>query len=265
MRIEICEKMRTWNLRIFFSISMGLHLLFFTTVTLLFPDFKIDRLPPLNIEVSLLPIVAQERSLSLPLPARQVKTQTKKEEKKPEPPLPSQPETKVTPISDPQLEDLKSEVSNRGEEKVEKEPIIQAMTIALNPETVVTFQRDKSSESQGSALPNISSSEEPMRLVKYPSLSEGETILTQPRYAENPKPLYPQEARKRGYQGEVVLKVEILSNGRVGRVEVKRSSGHEILDRSAFATVKEWRFVPAKKGENPIPFWVNIPIKFELQ
>jgi protein TonB len=104
-----------------------------------------------------------------------------------------------------------------------------------------------------------------MRLVKYPSLSEGEIILTQPRYAENPKPLYPQEARIRGYQGEVVLKVEVLSNGRVGQVEVKRSSGHEILDRSAFATVKEWRFVPAKKGENPIPFWVNIPIKFQLQ
>jgi len=91
------------------------------------------------------------------------------------------------------------------------------------------------------------------------------TVFAQPKYAENPKPLYPQEARERGYQGEVVLKVEILSNGQVGQVEVKRSSGHEILDRSAFAAVKEWRFIPARKGENAIPLWVNIPIKFELQ
>jgi protein TonB len=101
--------------------------------------------------------------------------------------------------------------------------------------------------------------------TQYRSPSEREIAFIQPRYAENPKPTYPQEARKKGYQGEVILKVEVLSNGRVGQVEVKRSSGHEILDRSAFAAVKEWRFVPAKKGENPIPFWVNIPIKFQLQ
>jgi outer membrane biosynthesis protein TonB len=29
--------------------------------------------------------------------------------------------------------------------------------------------------------------------------------------------------------------------------------------------VRQWKFVPAKKGETPIPLWVNIPIKFQLQ
>jgi TonB family protein len=86
-----------------------------------------------------------------------------------------------------------------------------------------------------------------------------------PRYAENPKPIYPQEARERGYQGEVVLKVEVLSNGRVGQIEVRKSSGHELLDRSALTTVKQWRFIPARKGDTAIPLWVNIPIKFQLQ
>jgi protein TonB len=86
-----------------------------------------------------------------------------------------------------------------------------------------------------------------------------------PRYAENPKPIYPREARERGYQGEVVLKVEVLSNGRVGQIEVRKSSGHESLDRSALATVKQWRFIPARKGETAIPLWVNVPIKFQLQ
>ena len=86
-----------------------------------------------------------------------------------------------------------------------------------------------------------------------------------PRYAENPKPPYPQEARERGYQGEVLLRVEVLSNGRVGQIEVKRSSGHEILDQSAFTTVKQWKFLPARRGEDAISSWVNIPIKFQLQ
>ncbi len=86
-----------------------------------------------------------------------------------------------------------------------------------------------------------------------------------PRYAENPKPPYPKEARDRGHQGEVLLRIEVLANGRVGQIEVKRSSGYESLDQSALSTVKQWKFIPAKRGEDPIAFWVNIPIKFKLQ
>ncbi len=90
-------------------------------------------------------------------------------------------------------------------------------------------------------------------------------ILARPRYDRNPKPPYPMIARKRGYEGLVVLKVEILSNGRVGQVRVERSSGHRILDRSALKTVKEWRFIPAKRGEDPTRMWADIPIKFTLE
>jgi protein TonB len=86
-----------------------------------------------------------------------------------------------------------------------------------------------------------------------------------PSYAENPKPTYPQEAREKGHQGEVVLRVEVLVNGQVGQIEIKKSSGYELLDHSALTTVKQWRFIPAKKGEASIPLWVNIPIKFQLQ
>jgi len=86
-----------------------------------------------------------------------------------------------------------------------------------------------------------------------------------PKYGENPKPPYPQEARNKGYQGKVKLKVEVLPDGRVGEVELNESSGYEVLDQSALATVKRWRFIPARKGNVPISCWVNIPIKFELQ
>jgi len=85
-----------------------------------------------------------------------------------------------------------------------------------------------------------------------------------PRYGENPKPVYPVEAQEKGYKGVVLLKVEVLSNGHVGQIEVKKSSGHEILDQSALATVKKWKFIPARKENIPIPAWVTIPIKFEL-
>jgi len=91
------------------------------------------------------------------------------------------------------------------------------------------------------------------------------TGVSHPRHAENPKPVYPLEAREKGYKGEVLLKVEVLSNGLVGQIEVKRSSGHEILDQSALSTVRKWKFIPANKGGVAIPAWVNIPVRFELQ
>ena len=86
-----------------------------------------------------------------------------------------------------------------------------------------------------------------------------------PSYADNPKPIYPQEAKEKGYEGEVVLRVEVLANGRVGQIEIRKSSSYGALDRSALTAVKQWRFLPAKKGDVAIPLWVNIPIKFQLQ
>ena len=77
---------------------------------------------------------------------------------------------------------------------------------------------------------------------------EGGPGASSPGYVENPKPDYPLEARQKGYQGDVLLKVEVLPNGRVGEVEVEKSSGYELLDQSALATVKKWRFIPARKG-----------------
>jgi TonB family protein len=91
------------------------------------------------------------------------------------------------------------------------------------------------------------------------------TGVSHPRNAVNPKPFYPLEAREKGYEGEVLLRVEVLSNGWVGGIEVKKSSGYEVLDQSALSTVKKWKFIPARKEGVAIPVWVNIPIKFELQ
>jgi protein TonB len=265
MKIRIWHHIGTWNLRTFLSISAGVHLLFLSGVALLFPDLKIDRLPPLNIEISLLPIVAQEKRVPVPLPAPQVKTPAKPEEKKPEPPLRSEPEMRPSPISAPLREDVKSEMRSHEEERTDQEPVVEAMTVPLNPEAAVPIHENKDLDVQNSTLPVPSPPREERREAKYSPVSDVEMVFIQPKYAENPKPLYPREAQRKGYQGEVVLKVEVLSNGQVGQIDVKRSSGHEILDRSALAAVKQWKFIPARKGENPVPFWVNIPVKFQLQ
>jgi TonB family protein len=93
---------------------------------------------------------------------------------------------------------------------------------------------------------------------------KGVASIPRGKKEENSRPVYPQEARRKGYQGEVLLRVEVLPSGRVGEIEVKKSSGHDILDRSATAALKGWKFTPAKRGETAVAMWVNIPVRFEL-
>jgi TonB family protein len=93
----------------------------------------------------------------------------------------------------------------------------------------------------------------------------GDSGTGSPKYAENPKPPYPQDARDKGYQGTVRLKVEVLPDGRAGEIELKESCGYGMLDQSALDTVKKWRFIPATKGKTPISCWVIVPITFQLK
>jgi len=85
-----------------------------------------------------------------------------------------------------------------------------------------------------------------------------------PRYRENPPPGYPEMARQRGYEGVVLVAAEILTDGRVGKAWVRQSSGYAILDQTAVAAVKDWKFVPAKKSGIPYKTWAELPIKFVI-
>jgi periplasmic protein TonB len=80
----------------------------------------------------------------------------------------------------------------------------------------------------------------------------------------NPKPVYPRFARRRGLEGLVLLSVEVDSDGHPLQVKVKQGSGYSVLDRSALQTVKKWRFIPAKRGGIAVRASVEVPIRFSL-
>lgn len=84
-------------------------------------------------------------------------------------------------------------------------------------------------------------------------------------YLRNPEPPYPAASRRLGEQGMVQLRVLVGADGRAANVEVHRSSGFPRLDQTAAAAVREWRFVPAKRGDKPIEASVIVPIVFKLQ
>jgi len=84
-------------------------------------------------------------------------------------------------------------------------------------------------------------------------------------YLNNPPPDYPPAAARQHWEGTVVLRVRVLSTGRVESVEVQESSGRRILDEQAARTVKNWVFTPSKRGATPIDGWATVPIEFSLE
>lgn len=86
-----------------------------------------------------------------------------------------------------------------------------------------------------------------------------------PLYRSNPPPKYPAVARRRGFQGNVVLEVLVGPVGNVIELHVLSSSGYPILDRAAKSSVKNWTFEPGMRGQEKVEMWVRVPIRFELK
>ncbi len=84
-------------------------------------------------------------------------------------------------------------------------------------------------------------------------------------YRANPKPRYPLLARRRGWQGRVLLRVEVGAHGRVDALAVERGSGFDILDQAAVQAVQAWRFTPARRSGQGVPAIAQVLIRFQLK
>ena len=89
------------------------------------------------------------------------------------------------------------------------------------------------------------------------------TILTELKLQPlpgNPQPRYPALARRRGQEGQVLLRLSVNAAGQVETISIARSSGHDLLDQEAQRTVMRWRFPSSAAGG-----MVTQPISFRLQ
>lgn len=63
----------------------------------------------------------------------------------------------------------------------------------------------------------------------------------------------------------MVLRVLVNAAGGAETVSIHTSSGFGRLDAAALEAVKQWKFVPARQGDRPVPAWVLVPISFTLE
>ena len=90
-------------------------------------------------------------------------------------------------------------------------------------------------------------------------------VRTRARYLETMRPPYPQRAREMGWEGTVVLRVEVNPDGTVGGLAVYQASGYPVLDEAALTAVKRWRFAPPTDGAFTFSAVVDVPVRFDLK
>ncbi len=101
------------------------------------------------------------------------------------------------------------------------------------------------------------------------SSSEDNTMVNFVAYDDAPvvigtiAPEYPEFAKRAKLQGTVVLEVEVLKDGSVRGIEVKRKVGGG-LDEAAIAAVKKVRFQPGRSSGQAVDCLVIIPVEFKI-
>jgi TonB family protein len=161
--------------------------------------------------------------------------------------------------TDPSIE-RKADLGSTEQISPPTEPIPQKTDISQSPameihDLTASVRRDQRGGIAGVGAGTIT-----------PASSSGGGIASgaTPKYGNNPLPVYPSLARKMGHEGIVLLAAEILSDGRVGQLVVKKSSGYLTLDQSALDAVKRWKFIPAMWMGKAVSAWVDVPVKFRL-
>ena len=82
--------------------------------------------------------------------------------------------------------------------------------------------------------------------------------------ASNKPPRYPSEARRLAQEGTVILQIEVLRDGKVGKITIASSSGYVLLDDAAVQAVRGWRFQPAFSNGQSAACEVRLQVPFVL-
>jgi len=88
--------------------------------------------------------------------------------------------------------------------------------------------------------------------------------ITFPVLKNLPMPNYTEEARKKGIQGIVKEIALVDENGHIRYVLVLSGLGYG-LDEEAVLATKKLDFKPATKDGQPVAFWVNMEVEFNLR
>ena len=137
------------------------------------------------------------------------------------------------------------------------------------PRTVIAMTPEQAAPSAVFTAPTPVVAQPPVRPAAPALPNPAPTTFSPPRfeaaYLHNPRPNYPALSRRLGEEGKVLLRVLVSPDGRAAAVNLEKSSNFERLDEAARQAVAQWRFVPAKRGDEAVEATIIIPLVFRLE
>lgn len=194
-----------------------------------------------NLEITLMPSPAVERE-RIPDRVREKKTSATRQA------VSRQPARDKVPFACRRSSASVSRQRKRIEPPSERRSPVRSSRIGQRPprENAVVSEKRRPAAEEGGSQQNQARSAEPVMI--------GKVAVEYPRFAID-----------EGWEGRVILEILVSETGDPRRVELKRSSGHAFLDRSAVRQVREnFRFSPALEQGRPVARWLEQSISFEL-
>lgn len=123
-----------------------------------------------------------------------------------------------------------------------------------------SVSNDSDSISKSLSESSESSMEEDLSVAQQPLISTVADVA----YKRQPQVEYPEEARRRGQTGTVLIRALVGTNGRVESASVEQSSGNRLLDQAALRAVNRASFYPYKENDIAQSVYTLTPIEFAL-
>jgi protein TonB len=214
--------------KLFFSLSVGLHVLGLLAVVIV-PLLQAQELPE--------PAAAVKAFFVEPAPAP------------PPPPPPPPPAPKVVQQAPPPVQQ-----ENRFVAPVEVPQEIKPTGIDLGAAGGV--EGGVSGGVAGGIVGGLPAEPPPVQAVRVGG------NIKEPTKIKNVPPVYPDIAKQARVQGIVILECTISPQGRVTDVKVLR--GIPLLDQAGIDAVKQWQYTPTLLNGVPVPVIMTVTVNFRL-
>jgi len=140
----------------------------------------------------------------------------------------------------------------------QKSETLNSNSLKETRKTQETPHEDSSFEAEPQEASEKETSNDGLQASEKGNEAEKTVFVTDEMILKKVAPVYPLIARRKGLYGEVLLMVELHKDGSIANIVIKKSSGHDILDKAALSAVKRWIFAPN------IGNAVIVPVVFEL-
>jgi len=128
-----------------------------------------------------------------------------------------------------------------------------------NNETIAKKDNNKNNKLINSQLKLTSTKKRSSKKAIYEEYRESNYKNIQKNIQKNL--YYPDIARKMGWEGDVLLTFTVCKNGKIEEIEISKSSGYKILDKSAVRVIEKISPLP----KTPEKIILQIPIYYKLK